>query len=49
MRFDKVEPDPPRRSDRLPEGLHGVGMGLGEGGAPLLDVRSSSLARLTSL
>lgn len=25
MRFDKVEPDPPRRSDRLPEGLHGVG------------------------
>ena len=20
MRFDKVEPDPPRRSDRLPEG-----------------------------
>ena len=41
VRFDKVEPDPPRRSDRLPEGLHGVGMGLGEGGAPLLDVREN--------
>jgi len=41
VRFDKVEPDPPRRSDRLPEGLHGVGMGLGVDGQPLHDVREN--------
>jgi len=41
VRFDKVEPEAPRRSDRLPDGLHSVGMVLGEGGAPLHDVREN--------
>jgi hypothetical protein len=41
VRFDKVKPGPPRRSDRLPEGLQNCGMGLGKGGAPLLDVRAN--------
>ena len=31
--------EPPRNMNRLPEGLSGVGMGLGDNGAPLWDVR----------
>ena len=42
VRFDKVpEEDPPTNLSRLPEGLRSVGMGLGQDGMPLLDVRSN--------
>lgn len=37
VRMDRVDP----KSDipgKLPEGLRGVGMGLGPGGSPLLDI-----------
>lgn len=35
VRMDRVDPFD---SNRLPEGLHSVGMGLGTNGAPLRDV-----------
>ena len=42
VRFDKVpEEEPPRNLNRLPEGLASVGMGLGQDGMPLLDVRAN--------
>ena len=41
VQFDKVKPEPPRRSDCLPEGLQSCGIGLGKGGAPLLDVKEN--------
>ena len=42
VRFDKVpEEEPPRNPNRLPEGLGSVGMGLGQDGMPLLDVRAN--------
>ena len=42
VRFDKVpEEEPPRNLNRLPEGLSSVGMGLGQDGMPLLDVRAN--------
>ena len=42
VRFDKVpEEEPPRNLNRLPDGLRGIGMGLGPDGAPLWDVRNN--------
>ena len=42
VRFDKVpEEEPPRSLHRLPEGLRGIGMGLGQDGEPLWDVKNS--------
>jgi len=42
VRYDKVpEEEPPRNLNRLPEGLGSVGMGLGQDGMPLLDVRAN--------
>merc|ERR1719245_215182 len=42
VRFDKVpEEDPPSNLSRLPDGLRGIGMGLGQDGMPLLDVRAN--------
>jgi hypothetical protein len=42
VRFDKVaEEEQPRSLKRLPEGLRGVGMGLGQDGVPLWDVRAT--------
>jgi len=42
VRFDKVpEEEPPRNLNRLPDGLRGVGMGLGQDGAPLWDVKNN--------
>jgi len=42
VRMDKVkEVDPPRNMNRLPDGLSNVGMGLGDNGAPLWDVRNN--------
>lgn len=37
IRLDRTDKDP---LARLPEGLKSIGMGLGAGGAPLLDVES---------
>lgn len=37
IRLDCIDKDP---LARLPEGLKSIGMGLGAGGAPLLDVES---------
>lgn len=37
VRLDRVEKDGP---SKLPEGLKGIGMGLGANGAPLTDVAS---------
>lgn len=42
VRFDKVaEEEQPRSLKRLPDGLRGVGMGLGQDGVPLWDVRAT--------
>lgn len=42
VRFDKVpEEDPPSNLSRLPDGLRGIGMGLGQDGMPLQDVRAN--------
>jgi len=42
VRFDKVpEDEPPRNLNRLPDGLRGIGMGLGQDGAPLWDVKNN--------
>merc|ERR1719450_560662 len=42
VRFDKVpEEDPPTNLSRLPDGLRNIGMGLGQDGMPLLDVRAN--------
>lgn len=42
VRFDKVpEEEPPRNLNRLPDGLRGIGMGLGQDGTPLWDVRNN--------
>ena len=42
VRFDKVpEEEPATNLSRLPDGLRGVGMGLGQDGMPLLDVRAN--------
>ena len=42
VRFDKVpEEEPPTNLSRLPDGLRNIGMGLGQDGMPLLDVRSN--------
>ena len=42
VRFDKVpDEDPPTNLSRLPDGLRSVGMGLGQDGMPLLDVRAN--------
>ena len=42
VKFDKVTiKKQPRNPSRLPEGLMSVGMGLGENGMPLLDVRAN--------
>jgi len=40
VRFDKVpEDEPPRNLNRLPEGLRNIGMGLGQDGQPLWNVK----------
>jgi len=40
VRFDKVpEDEPPRNLNRLPDGLRNVGMGLGQDGQPLWNVK----------
>jgi len=42
VRMDKAKDnEPPRNMNRLPDGLSGVGMGLGDNGAPLWDVRNN--------
>merc|ERR1719270_3220051 len=42
VRFDKVpEEEPATNLSRLPDGLRNIGMGLGQDGMPLLDVRSN--------
>ena len=42
VRFDKVpDEDPPTNLNRLPDGLRNIGMGLGQDGMPLLDVRAN--------
>ena len=44
VRFNKVPgqgQDPPTNLSRLPDGLRSVGMGLGQDGMPLLDVRAN--------
>ena len=38
VRFDRDPVPEERLPNRLPEGLEGVGMGLGAGGKPLTDV-----------
>ena len=38
VRFDRDPVPEERLPSRLPEGLEGVGMGLGAGGKPLTDV-----------
>lgn len=44
VRLDKVSDGPLK----LPEGLKGVGMGLGANGAPLTDVASKSVGNFSS-
>jgi len=42
VRMDKSKgEEPPRNMNRIPEGLSGVGMGLGDNGTPLWDVRNN--------
>merc|ERR1719323_2199675 len=42
VRFDKVpEEDPVTNLNRLPDGLRNIGMGLGQDGLPLTDVRAN--------
>ena len=43
VRMDKAKgEEPPRNMNRLPDGLRAVGIGLGQDGAPLWDVRSGT-------
>lgn len=41
--MDRVNDKPENNMPRLPEGLKGIGMGLGENGRPLTDVSSKTL------
>jgi hypothetical protein len=43
VRMDRVNDKPENNMPRLPEGLKGIGMGLGENGRPLTDVSSKHL------
>jgi hypothetical protein len=46
VRMDRVNDKPENNMPRLPEGLKGIGMGLGENGRPLTDVSSNLFANL---
>jgi len=49
VRMDRVNDKPENNLPRLPEGLKGIGMGLGENGRPLTDVSSKLLQLLMEI